>query len=285
MLQIWNKQLSEFLGIEMKEEEKSNGKQSGLKSFQLEGFSQVEEKKSGIEKMQDEFRELLFMASQRKPVVILIDALDRFEPTERARYMTWLPESLPEKVKVLCTAVTGTEQKAVEFHKNLKVRSIDVFSKEDAKEMILSMCTENHKTLNRSQIIQTILQKERDDKLLASSSPLWLSLSVRLLLVLDQDDFEKIYIEEEKRIVGKAGCDRKIIRKQWQKGFLTLAGELFVDLISKASLRFGQEFTYAAFDYIACSRNGLRKAIWRNYSRNRNIKWDSLVICKLAPMV
>ena len=282
MLQIWNQQLSEFLGIVVREE-KFADEQEGLRRPQLEAFSQTEEKKTGIEKAQDEFRELLFMAAQRKLIVLLIDALDRFEPTERAKYMTWLPESLPENVRVLCTAVTGTEQKAVEFHKKLKVKSIDVFSKEDAQEMLLSICTQNHKTLSND-VVQSILQNERDDKLPAVSSPLWLSLSVRLLLVLDQDDFERIYLEEgKKRMEGKKVEDvLENYMKKLAEGFPPLPGELFLHLLLRASSVFGKEFTDAVFDYIACSRNGLRESdLEKLFNEKKGIEWDVLLFANL----
>jgi tetratricopeptide (TPR) repeat protein len=282
LLQIWNKQLGDFLGIELIEEKSPEG-QEGIRKLQLEAFSQTEEKKTGIEKVQDEFRELLFMAAHRKAIVILIDALDRFEPTERAKYMTWLPVSLPENVRVLCTAVTGTEQKAVEYHKNLNVRSIDLFSKEDANEMIVAMCKENRKTLNEA-IVQTILQKERDEKFPAASSPLWLNLSLKSLLVLDQDDFEKIYMEEgKKRMEGeKVEAALENYMKKMAEDFPPLPGNLFLHLLIKATSVFGKEFTYTVFDYIACSRNGLRESdLEKLFKEKEGLQWDALLFANL----
>jgi len=45
--------------------------------------------------------------SLRAPVFLLLDALDQFESTPRGRFLTWLPMPLPQRVRLLATAVQG----------------------------------------------------------------------------------------------------------------------------------------------------------------------------------
>lgn len=50
---------------------------------------------SSAEEIEDTFRALLSQASAARRVVLLIDALNQFEPTVRAQHLTWLPKLLP----------------------------------------------------------------------------------------------------------------------------------------------------------------------------------------------
>ena len=100
-----------------------------------------------IEKLQEKFLELLQLVSAKKRVLLLIDALDRFEPTARAQHLSWLPALMPRNLRLLLTAITGTEQKAIKYHKGLTAKSIDTFSTAEAKEMLNALCLQQHKTL------------------------------------------------------------------------------------------------------------------------------------------
>ena len=108
----------------------------------LSPFSRMEHDKTPetpIEILQNKFYELLSMASDNKRVVLLLDALDRFEPTARAQHLSWLPAQMPGNVRLLATAITDTEAKAIQYHKGLKSRSIDIFSRDEATEMLKAL--------------------------------------------------------------------------------------------------------------------------------------------------
>jgi tetratricopeptide (TPR) repeat protein len=250
LLKIWNKQLADHLGI--KEELNDVTKADDDFASRLAG-EQGKETTTPIEKLQEKFLELLQKASAKKRVVLLIDALDRFEPTARAQHLSWLPSLMPQNVRLLCTAITGTEKKATQYHKGLIEKSIEVFSPKEASEMLLSLSQKQHKTLP-GKVENILLTKKRSDGQLATANPLWLSLAVNLLMAIDQDDFEKM-----SRLEGRGDQQIETYLANMATAFDSLPGPLFISLTEKAGEIFGKDFCEAVFNYIAISRNGLRE--------------------------
>jgi len=270
LLKIWNRQLAIFTGLE--EEVSDEIYTDDLHSFQMPGQPNMPQA-TPIEKLQEKFLELLQIVSAKKRVLLLIDALDRFEPTPRAQHLSWLPTVMPKNVRVLCTAITGTEQKATQYHKGLTSKSIEIFSKEEAQEMLNALCKKNHKTL-AEKVRRIILEKKREDGELAISSPLWLSLAANMLMALDQDDFEKI-----SKLEGSGGEQIDAYLARIAKEFDPLPGPLFISLTQKAGVVFGDTFTKTLFYYLAISRNGLREKDLEKLLNDKN--WDPLQFANL----
>ncbi|NQU31754.1 MAG: DUF4062 domain-containing protein [Bacteroidetes bacterium] len=225
LLQIWNIQLSDFLGIEYVEIKPQEKVVPVDNLIQNSVEEQNDKLKPDIEKLQERFKELLFTVAEKTQVVLLIDALDRFEPTQRAKYMTWLPSVMPGNVRMLCTAITHTEKKAEEYHSELTIKSIDFFTSEEAKQMLTLLCNQKHKKLPLK-VESVILKKKGDDGKNATSSPLWLSLAINILMAMDNDDFEKM-----KQLEGRG--DEVIVdyMKNLTTDFPALPGKLFLSLI------------------------------------------------------
>jgi tetratricopeptide (TPR) repeat protein len=269
LLLKWNRQLREFLGIA--EEPKIEDER--LEALSPDVFEKSENQpKLEIEKQIEKFKELLFAAADKKQIVLLIDALDRFEPTERAKYMTWLPEAIPGNIRMLCTSITGTENKATGYNKGLFSESIEYFSESDARKMLNALSQQKHKTLP-DKVIEAIFFHKREDGQLSVSSPLWLSLVVNMLTALDSDDFEKMSSLEGR---GDQQIERYIT--QMVAAFPDLPGDLFIDLIQKAGKVFGETFTQIVLDLIACSRNGLRESdLEKLVPEIEKINWNPLL--------
>ncbi len=285
LLRKWNRQLREFLGIEEdKEEKEAPGKREGIEKDirgidepgLLTGDMQKSVSKLEIEKLQEKFIELLWQASEKKRVILLIDALDRFEPTTRAQYMTWLPQSPPVNAKLLVMAITGTEEDAVQYHKGFSSRSIEYFTEEEAREMLYSLGRRQHKTLPKK-VEEKIIEKERKDGLKACSSPLWLSLAVNILMAMDADDFEKM-----SELKGKGDEQIETYMQEMAEQFPAMPGDLFMDLIGRASRIFGETFTPSLFNFIACSRSGLRESdLEVLVPAKAEMEWDPLTFANL----
>ena len=265
LLQRWNRQLSKRLCKECEAEINPTDE------FDLKGISsQQKEKKPAIEELQQKFKELLFTVAKKEQVVILIDALDRFESTSRGIYMTWLPLVMPCKVRMLCTAITGTDVKAVQYHRELVSRDIDHFTQEEAEVMLEMLCRKQHKDMP-VEVKNTILNKRRFGDILACSSPLWLSLAVNILMAMDNEDFIRIQKRE-----GRADLGINDHMLQMVTEFPAVPGDLFLSLVKKAAGYFGDEFTEKVFNYLACSRNGLRESDLEKIILAKNEKWDAL---------
>ena len=279
LLQIWIKQLSEHLGIETEPIEDETQGDIDNKTEQLQPEmkeTQQKKPKLEIEKLQEKFRELLFTVAEKQQVVLLIDALDRFESTERAQYMTWLPVIMPDNVRMLCTAITGTEENAIEYHGQLFTKDIDHFTQEEALNMLSMYCRKQHKDLP-DDVIKIILNKKRHDGQFSISSPLWLSLAVNVLMALDHDDFEKM-----RKLDGRGDEVIETYMEDLVDSFPPLPGKLFIELIKKAASIFDDKFTWKSFNYIACSRNGLRESdLEKLVQKSEEINWDALLFANV----
>ncbi|MDP8269443.1 MAG: DUF4062 domain-containing protein [Candidatus Tenebribacter davisii] len=261
LMKKWNRQLRDFLRV--------TEEPAFYAKFDLDRSGK--QTKSAIEKQTENFKELLFTAADKTHIILLIDALDRFEPTERAEYMTWLPQVMPGSIRLLCTAITDTEKKAAEYNKNLFTESIEYFSEDDAHKMLEAICKQKHKTLHET-VVNALFYHKRKDGQLSVSSPLWLSLAVNMLTALDADDFEKM-----SKIKGRGDQQIKSYITQLVEAFPVFPGELFLDLLKKAGKVFGKDFTQNVFNFLACSRNGLRESdLEKLLSEEKGIDWDPL---------
>ena len=135
------------------------------------------------------FHELLRRASTQRRVVLLIDALNEFEPTTRARYLTWLPRPIPENVRMITTAIPGTASDALLEHGG-KARPLPPLGETEAREIIGDICRRYHRTLN-AQALDAVLAKQLPDGTLAAGNALWLELAIEHLNLLDADDFAR----------------------------------------------------------------------------------------------
>jgi hypothetical protein len=59
------------------------------------------------------FSRLLGRAARQRRVVLLIDALNQFEPTPRATHLTWLPRLWPANARLVATAIPGISSAAL----------------------------------------------------------------------------------------------------------------------------------------------------------------------------
>ncbi len=127
--------------------------------------------------------------SKERPVAILLDALNEFERTPAARHMTWLPDPLPRGVRVVATATPGTESAALDGRRDFVARPLDRLQRADVADIASAICQHAHKTLP-AEVLYAFVSKRRADGLSAASNPLWLTLAVTDLLMLDAADFD-----------------------------------------------------------------------------------------------
>jgi len=145
----------------------------------------------------------LIMRMQARGVlpVVLIDALDTFS-SDRLRLIRDF-KFIPYNVPVVCTTLPGYADGIVRMNPRFSIRDIDLFSREEALELIESRMRSNVKELTPDQI-ESILSKKTPDGLPSYTSPLWLQMCISLLLELGSEDFREIhrqnFKEEDKKI-------------------------------------------------------------------------------------
>jgi tetratricopeptide (TPR) repeat protein len=169
MLQRWCALLAAFLGVEDRSEDAA-----------------------GPDEIKGYFAGLLRDASRRKRVVVLVDALDQFERTSEASYLTWLPrrEDWPENAILIATTIPGTES-GVLASKGAETLRLPALSVDEAAAIAERICADFHKTLPAA-VRGALLNKRKFDEEKAAGNPLWLTLAVNELIVLDDDDFAQM---------------------------------------------------------------------------------------------
>jgi len=147
------------------------------------------------------FEQVLNAPSNRRRVVILIDALNEFERSTYARELTWLPEPLPENTFVVATAIPGVESEAFLRRQATTLKPLPAIDTQTAKRIIRSLCLRHGKPELNPAVEQILLDKQRMDGRVAHANPLWLTLAVEQLDLLGEQDYRHIAAQYS----GRAG--------------------------------------------------------------------------------
>src|SRR5450631_1370314 len=70
--------------------------------------------------LEERFAEMLAFAASERRVIILADALNQFERTDRMLSLSWLPDPLPPNVRLLATAILGPESEKLARRKGTR---------------------------------------------------------------------------------------------------------------------------------------------------------------------
>ena len=245
------------------------------------------------------FAGLLRRAAAERRVILVIDALEQFEPTPRARYLTWLPKPWPLNVRLIATAehvsrggcgdpprntmevtaaavtamavtaaavtaaaVTAIEATAAE---TLAARPDAVrwglrpLIDDEARAIAEAVYARHHRSPN-DDVLRVLLEKRRPDGEPAAGNPLWLELALEELNLLDADDFARA----ER---AYAGTPDERLRQM----VLDVAGrlppgveELYGWMLDLAEERHGRAEAAALANLIALSRTG-----WQEFDLSR----------------
>lgn len=141
-----------------------------------------------IDDVDSTFASLLEDVSMKKRVVILLDALDQFEPTPRAKHLTWRPKLWPANARLIATALPSEE---AEFFMQLPDTyeiKVPPLTEEDAKKIAHQIWKRWHVPWDNA-VWQTIANNKLRCGTSATSNPLWTILACEQLALLDADDF------------------------------------------------------------------------------------------------
>jgi tetratricopeptide (TPR) repeat protein len=151
--------------------------------------SPVEERASADD-LEEAFASLLGRAALQTRVVVLLDALNQFEPTTRARHMTWLPKLWPANARLIATAIPCQASDALLDRPAAMQMPLQPLPQPEAEEVARRICARYHRTPHPD-VIRALINTREPDDTPAAGNPLWLTLAVEELNLLDQDDFER----------------------------------------------------------------------------------------------
>ena len=203
----------------------------------------------------------LYTEKSDKELVILIDALDQLFPDEIRERLRFIPANLSSKVKMVCSSLDNFD---MGYHKKWEqAEELLPLDETDKKAVIDGILHSQGRELSLP-VIEKIMTKKGSD------SPLYLSLAVQRLVMMDRGDFENITVTGD-------GMDAitayQIAVMDRLPGNLE---DLCMDLVQAASEKLDNNIAELAVRYIAVSRYGLRETDLEGIFANQGIEWSSL---------
>ena len=175
---------------------------------------------------------------EQERVVLVFDALNQIDADERADTLIWLPESLPENVRILCSAATGPQQTPRVLSAFGEREFVDLpmlpLTEEERREMIRTVPKVVAKTLDDKQINMMLANP-------ATKNPLYLMVAL-----------------EELRGYGSYENLNGMIARLPSAGDTLTA--LFERVFQRLEKEFGQQLVQRTLTLLSCARNGLAAA-------------------------
>jgi tetratricopeptide (TPR) repeat protein len=199
------------------------------------------------------FASLLRRAAARRPVVMLIDALDQLEPTPRARHLAWMPPDWPAGARLIVTGIAGPGTPEVAEQARLRLLPLPPLERADAIGIIAAICRRYRRALEPA-VIEALLAKA-DARGPAWASPLWLVLAVEALNLLDADDFARAERNDTVSVGERLRALMLDIVAQFPPDIDGLYGFTF----ERAAKAYGAKATHAFLAVLALGRAGWRE--------------------------
>jgi len=137
------------------------------------------------------FLSLLQRASATHRVVVLLDALDQFEASNRGRHLTWLPFTRwPANARLIAAAQPGPASEALCRQDGVDALPLPPLTETDAAEIGRRVWQRYHRELSPA-VLSILAGKCLPDGRPAAGNPLWLTLALEQLNQLDADDFTR----------------------------------------------------------------------------------------------
>ena len=203
----------------------------------------------------------LYTEKSDKELVILIDALDQLFLDEIRERLRFIPANLSSKVKMVCSSLDNFD---TGYHKKWEqAEELLPLDETDKKVVIDGILHSQGRELSLP-VIENIMAKKGSD------NPLYLSLAVQRLVMMDRGDFENITVTGD-------GMDAITA---YQIAVMDRLPEnledLCMDLVQAASEKLDNNIAELAVRYIAVSRYGLRETDLEGIFANQGIEWSSL---------
>lgn len=200
----------------------------------------------------DDFKNLLLRAQSKgyRPV-ILIDSLDNFSKTYTIKKFDFIPYNIP----FICTTLPHCADELLKKEKRFGQYNVDSFSYEDAKLVINGVMTENSKVLP-DELVEKLLSIKTKSNTPAYGSPLWLRMSLSILMEIGEADFKEIHKEQFKEEETKI----EVYLKRLIESFPGESVEQFQFLLNLTYRYFNAPLTKEVLTFIALSRFGIKES-------------------------
>jgi tetratricopeptide (TPR) repeat protein len=209
---------------------------------------------ASAEEVERDLYDLLSEASLGRRVVLLIDALDQFERTARARQLSWLPEYWPDNVRLVATALPGSESEVLAGHADARLEPLHPLSEREARQLARSVYARYHREPNQA-AVDVLLEKQSADNVPAAENPLWLTLAVEQLCLVEQEALAST----DPKSSGATEQQLQTTLVDEARAMPPTVRELYAHILEHAEQAYGKPLTRAFAALVGVSRGGLRK--------------------------
>ena len=210
------------------------------------------------EQLDEIFTSLLGQVAQQRPVVVLLDAIDQFEPTSRARQLTWLPppQRWPAGARLIATGIAGTASVALGQLPGVEMIPLPPLEPADGEEIARLVWARYHRQVNPD-VLQVLAGKRLADGNPAAGNPLWLTLALEQINLIDADDFARA--ERDYDHISGGGERLRALLVDTAARMPAEVPALYGWLLEQTEKTYGAERARAFAVLIALSRNGWRE--------------------------
>ncbi|MFM7515129.1 MAG: AAA family ATPase, partial [Cyanobium sp.] len=210
------------------------------------------------EQLDDLFATLLSQIAQQRSVVVLLDAIDQFEATSRASHLTWLPSPRrwPAGAWLIATGISGTATNALGQRPGVDIIPLLPMEPADGVEIARRVWARYHRQVN-PEVMQVLAGKRLADGSAAAGNPLWLTLALEQINLLDADDFARA--ERDYDHISDGGERLRALLVDIARRMPAEVPALYGWLLEQTEKTYGAERARAFAVLIALSRNGWRE--------------------------
>jgi tetratricopeptide (TPR) repeat protein len=203
------------------------------------------------------FFSLLHRRSDDTRVVVMLDALDQFESSPRARYLTWIrKEAWPPNARLIATATPGPEARLLAQRIGVVKIALPPLAARAARDTMKGILLRYHVPWSEA-VWEAVAAKARPDGNAAVGNPLWLTVACEHLALLDADDF----VDAERRYPAEPDPQARLthLRRDFAKRMPPDVPGLYEWLLARAGKFHGTASTRSFAVAIALSRQGWRE--------------------------
>jgi predicted negative regulator of RcsB-dependent stress response len=240
------------------------------------GIPEPIDERTATDELHSAFHDLLRRTAATRRVVLLIDALNQFVSGSP---LSWLPTRLPENLRLLASTLPGPESEAA-THAGFACEALPPIDETAARRIVETLCDRYHRKLNE-RVLQALLARRLPDGRPACGNPLWLTLAVDELNLLDAADFARAErAESDPTLLPAERLTRFLI------GIATelpkTVGPAYQWLLRRAEAVHGEARCRAFAASLALARAGLREADFaRLWPAITNEAWQPLAFAAL----
>ena len=174
--------------------------------------------------------QLLARVSERRPVLLIIDALNQMEAADGAGSMRWLPEVLPQRARVVVSTLAGEAMEAL-LARSVRPHLLEVpgFTRSEIEECVAGYLKEIRHEFPTPSVRQAFFHK------IEKGNPLY------ILVALEELRLTSVYEQLPQRVAALPET----------------VPELFAQLLERLEGDFGLPLIRDFTSFIACGRHGM----------------------------